>query len=76
MERGVTLTMLDPILVSKVLFLDGVFSTDALGLPWPYGLPRGLARGLAFGLKLGAAAMAGIGRPDGCKGRRRRSDMT
>ena len=55
--RGVTLTILDPKLVSWRFSLD----LDAI----PLGLPRGLALGLAFGLKFGAAGNAGFGRPVG-----------
>lgn len=57
---GVTLTMLEPMLVSSKFWFEGL-----LPCPIGFGLPRGLARGLAFGLKLGAAGRAGFGRPVG-----------
>ena len=54
---GVTLTILDPKLVSCRFSLD----FEAI----PLGLPRGLALGLGLGLKFGAAGNAGFGRPEG-----------
>jgi hypothetical protein len=55
---GVTLKMLEPILVSWRC--GGLWS-------WPdwAGLPFGLPRGLGFGLKFGEACNAGFGRPVG-----------
>ena len=64
MLRGVTLTRLEPMLVS--CGREPGVTLCGLLLPWGLWLPRGLARGLALGLKLGAAGSAAFGRPAGC----------